>query len=316
MKSLYGPSTIGFLAANRALNSNNQGSVGIDGTLFFTETLGMTTQFIRAHGPRNDGALSWFVRPAFDNATSHFHVRYSHWGKGLMENMNAVGFIRDDNRKEFDTNLSHTFWMKERLVESIETDVNYNRYWSQAGILRSWEFRSDLDVVFASRWVIELSHNEEYERYEKDFLNRETNLEVGYDNRAGRSADISYGFGRNYDSDLKLLRAEIRFKITGAWNAGYDLTRLWLNPEPEDPEDGSTWIHVLRSDYYFNKDLYLKVFYQTHSAISKENIQVVQVWRFLPPFGSLQVAYQLGTSRAGSDSGQGHSLFVKLSWVL
>ncbi|GAG55448.1 unnamed protein product, partial [marine sediment metagenome] len=81
-------------------------------------------------------------------------------------------------------------------------------------------------------------------------------------------------------------------------------------------KDETTFIHVLRSHYYFNKDLYLKLFYQTHSAIDKENVQVVMVWRFLPPFGSLQVAYQRGTSRFGTRSDQGHTLFTKLAWVL
>ncbi|MFC1482100.1 DUF5916 domain-containing protein [Candidatus Neomarinimicrobiota bacterium] len=315
-KSLFGPSSIGLLAANRSSRNTNRGSVGIDGTLFFTETLGMTTQLVRAHGPQNNGALTWFVRPAFDNATSHFHVRYSNWDIGLMENMNAIGIIEEDDRKEFDTNLFHTYWIKEHFVESVETEVNYNRYWSQADILRSWELRSDLDVALANKWQVELTHNEEYEYYEKKILNHETALDVGYDNRAGRSAEISYGIGRYNESDLRLLGAEIKFKIADPWNVSYDLTRLWLDPEPEDSEDGSTVIHVLRSNYYFNKDLYLKLFYQTNSVISRENAQVVIVWRFLPPFGSLQIAYQSATSGIGITSDQGSSLFVKLSWVL
>ena len=315
-KGVFGSSNLGFLAANRAYRGANQGSVGLDAILFFTETLGATAQFVQAHGPRNDGAAAWFIRPAFDNATSHFHVRYSHWGKGLVENMNAVGFIRDDNRKEFDTNLAHTFWIKEGAVEKIDAVVNYNHYWSQAGVLRSWELKSEYRVDLASRWWIELDHYEEFKRYEKDFRNREIALELGYDNRAGRSAEISYGFGRNFESDLRQLEAQVNFKFTDAWNASYSLERLWLDPEPEDPDDRSTAIHVLRSNYYFNKDLYLKLFYQTHTAIDKQNVQAVVVWRFLPPFGSLQVAYQRGTSRFGTRSDQGHTLFTKLSCVL
>jgi hypothetical protein len=316
VKSLFGPSSIGFLAADRAWRNDHRGSIGLDGTFFFTGNLGMTAQLVRAHGPRNNGALAWFIRPAFDNETSHFHLRYSNFDTGLMENMNAVGFIRDDDRKEFDTNLSHTFWLKDRAVESVETDVNYNRYWSQAGSLRSWELRSDLDVEFASKWILEFSHNEEFERYEKDFLNRETTIDIGYNNRTGRSAEFSYGFGRNYDSDLRLLGGEVDYQLTRTWTASYALTRLWLDPEPEDSEDRSTWIHVLRSDFYFNKDLYLKLFYQTHSAIEKQNAQAVLVWRFLPPFGSLQIAYQLGTTRAGIAENGDRSLFGKLSWLL
>ena len=71
----------------------------------------------------------------------------------------------------------------------------------------------------------------------------------------------------------------------------------------------------MRSTYYFSNDLFVKLFAQTNSAIDKENIQLLTVWRILPPFGSLQVAYQRGTSALGEESGQGNTLFVKLAWV-
>lgn len=314
-KGVFGSSNIGFLATNRAYSGANQGSAGFDATLFFTETLGATAQFVRAHGPHNDGETAWFIRPAFDNATSHFHVRYSHWGNGLMENMNAVGFIRDDDRKEFDTNLSHTFWLRGRLVEEIDAGVNYKRYWSQKDPLKSWELDAKCDVTFISKWEIELSRYDEF-CYEEDYRDRATTVGLGYDNRAGRSAQVSFGFGREENSNLRLFGTHATLKITDAWNVSYSLERSWLDPEPEDLDDRSTVIHVLRSNYYFSKDLYLKLFYQTHTAINKQNVQVVMVWRFLPPFGSLQVAYQRGTSRFGTESYQGHTLFTKLSWVL
>jgi hypothetical protein len=49
--------------------------------------------------------------------------------------------------------------------------------------------------------------------------------------------------------------------------------------------------------------------------VDKLNIQAVWVWRFKPPFGSVQVAYQRGTSEIGEVSTQGDTLFTKLSWV-
>lgn len=311
-RGIFGASNIGFLAANRRWRGDNQGSVGLDATLFFTKTLGFTGQFVRAHGPDNDGALAWFVRPAYDSANSHFHVRYSNWDEGLMENMNSVGFIRDDNRKEFDTRISHTFWLRRGGIENIEMSNNYNRYWSQAGVLRSWENDFEIEMELASKWGFEFSQTDEFKRYEKDFRNRETELQVGYDNRAGRSFHASYGFGKNYDSDMRLVHVGTHLKITDAWSASYGLTKLWLDP---DPEDESTWIHVIRSNYYFNRDFYLKLFLQSNSVIDKKNIQVVMVWRFMPPFGSLQVAYQRGTSRFGTRSDQGHTLFTKFAWV-
>jgi hypothetical protein len=311
-RGVFGPSTIGLLAANRRADGENIGSVGIDTTLFFTDTLGMTGQFLRSHGPTNDGALGWFLRPAFDSANTHFHIRYTSLDAGLRENMNVIGFLRDDDRREFDTNGTHTFWFESGAFEKVKGGVNYNRYWSQEGVLRSWEFDAEVDIVFSSRWEVEISYVDEFELFEKEFHNSITSVEFGYDNRAGRSIVVGVGTGTNFDSDLELVKVEAEFKISDAWDFSYELTWLELDP---DPEMESTWIHVLRSSYYFTNDLFVSLFVQTNSVISKENVQLLGVWRFKPPFGSLQIAYQRGTSEFGTPSEQGDTLFTKLSWV-
>jgi hypothetical protein len=77
----------------------------------------------------------------------------------------------------------------------------------------------------------------------------------------------------------------------------------------------STSIHVLRTSYYFNPDLFVRLLVQTNSAVDKDNVQALLVWRIIPPFGSLQVAYQRGTSELGEESEQGDTLFAKFSWV-
>jgi hypothetical protein len=92
----------------------------------------------------------------------------------------------------------------------------------------------------------------------------------------------------------------------------YSLTRLELDP---DPENRTTWIHVFETRYVFNPDLYIKLFVQSNSAIDKLNLQAVGVWRFKPPFGSVQLAFQRGTSEVGEESDQGNTIFTKLSWV-
>ena len=45
-------------------------------------------------------------------------------------------------------------------------------------------------------------------------------------------------------------------------------------------------------------------------------MQAVFVYRYLPPFGTLQVAFQRGTAEFGERSSQGNTLFVKLTTVL
>ncbi len=310
--SLGRGSNIGVLGANRRLLGENAGSTGLDSTLFFTDTLGMTAQLMRVHGPTSDGGLAWFVRPAWDTSTSHFHVRYTNLDEGIKGDLNTVGFLSDDDRKEIDSNFRHVFWLGDNAVEKVLARVNYNRYWSQANVLRSWELESEVNVTFRNGWEIKVKHRDEFQLFEKEFRNDRTTLYVWWDGRDGRLAGVYAGAGHHFDSDLILYSARVEWPFGDRWRLVYDVTGLRLDP---DPETASTVIHVFETTYSFHADLYAKLFVQTNSAITKENIQVLWVWRFKPPFGSLQVAYQRGTSEQGEVSSQGDTLFAKLSWV-
>jgi hypothetical protein len=312
MQQGIGSSNVGILAANRRLDGDDAGSVGLDTTLFFTEQLGLTAQLLRVHGSDSDGDLAWFIRPSWDTSTSHFHVRYTDLDTGILEAFNAVGFLEEDDRKEFDTALEHTFWFDSGALERIKIDTNYNRYWSQQDVLRSWELAAEVSFVLRSGWKFEVDSLDEFKLYEKEFRNRQIDFEVGWDGRDGRSIAVFAGTGTNFDSDLLLYGLEAEWKLSDRWNLSYSLTRLELDP---DPELDTTLIHVFRTDYHFNPDLLVTLFFQSNSAIDKENLQALLVWRFLPPFGSVQLAFQRGTSATGERSDQGDTLFSKLSWV-
>lgn len=310
--SLARGSSVGLLAANRNFQGDDAGSVGLDTTMFFTNTLGMTAQLLRVHGPTADGGLAWFIRPAWDTATSHFHVRFAELEAGIQDDFNSVGFLTDDDRKEFDTNLRHTFWLDDGPIENVRPSVNYNRYESQEGVLRSWELDAEIEVVFRNGWELELEHVDEFKLFEKEFRNDRTTLSVGWDGRDGRSVSAYAGNGFNFDNDLALYGAKVQWPFGDHLRLSYELTRLELDP---DVENETTTIHVFDALYSFHPDLFVKVFLQTNSAIDKENIQALWVWRFEPPFGSLQIAYQRGTSEQGQQSQQRDTFFTKLAWV-
>jgi hypothetical protein len=305
-------SNIGILAASRHLDGDYAGSAGVDTTWFFTDTLGMTAQYLQVHGPTADGGKAWFLRPAWDTARSHFHLRYTHLDADIREDFNAVGFMRDDDRKEWDTSLQHEFWFDEGVIQEVRPRINYNRYYSQDDVLRSWRLDTEVDIRFRRYWEIELYYMEEYKLFEKEFRNDRAQVQLEWDARDGRRIYVYYGKGFNFDSDLDLLGAGVRWPIGDKWRFDYKLTRLELEP---DPENDSTTIHVFETLYAFSPDMYAKLFMQTNSAISKENIQALWVWRFKPPFGSWQLAYQRGTSEQGEESDQGDTVFSKLSWV-
>ncbi len=310
--SLARGSNIGLLAANRNFQGEDAGSVGLDTTMYFTDRMSMTGQLMRVHGPTADGGLAWFLRPSWDTSTSHFHVRYSEVDAGILEDVNAVGFLTEDDQKLIDTNINHTFWFDDGPLERVHPVVNYNRYRSQEDVLRSVRLNARVEVVFRSGWELELQHIDEFKLFEKEFRNDQTTLTVGWDGRDGRSISAYTGTGFNFDNDLTLYGAKIQWPFGDRWRLSYDLTRLELEP---DLDNETTTIHVLEVLYSFNPDLFVKLFLQTNSSIDKENVQALWVWRFNPPFGSLQVAYQRGTSEQGRRSAQGDTFFTKFAWV-
>ncbi len=307
-----GTSNVGLIAANRTLNGVSQGSVGLDTTLFFTPTFGMTAQVVESYGLHDSGSMGLFIRPSYDSPTGHFHVRYTDLGRHFADNVNVIGFVRDDDRREVDSAISKTFWPQAGRFEQVEYSSNYNIYWSQDGDLRSWQIDQGVEVQLRNRWAFEVDFEEEYIVFEKDFQNRQLALEVGYNTREFESVTFTYTFGKNFDADFQLVGVEAAKKITEQLSVEYELEWLELDP---DPENESTWIHVLRVTQFFTPDLSLKVFYQTNTAIDRNNIQAVFVYRYQPPFGTIQVAYQRGTAEFGERSDQGNTLFLKVTTV-
>jgi len=311
-KDVLGSSNVAVMFANRTMEGIQQGSASMDATLFFSRTLGMTAQLVHSYGAEEEGNWGYFVRPAYDSPTGHFHVRYTDLGENFAENVNVIGFVGDDNRKELDSALEKLIWISKGPLERFGYDSNYNIYWGQNQVLRSWEIDQGIDFEFRNRFGFDLFLTEEFKRFEKDFRNREIGCEIGYNRREYQSVEVGYEFGKNFDSDFQLWTAEAHYKVTQQLAVEYELQRLQLDP---DPEFESTWIHVARANQFFTKDLYLKLFFQTNSAIDRRNIQIVFVYRYQPPFGTIQVAYQRGTAEFGQASQQGNTLFLKVTTV-
>jgi len=310
-------STIGFLAANKLAGGKSTGTAGIDTSLYFTEKFNFTGQFALSYGDYDRDNIAFFLRPSYDSSTFHIHLRYTQLGRNFRENANEVGFIRDDNRRELDSAISKTFWLKRGVFERIEYDSNYNIYWGLDGNLRSWKVDEELTFDLKNKLSFAAEHHQEFkgqddEFFEKDFRNHETGFTLGYNTREWQHASLSYGFGRNFDLDFQLVKGRLNYKITQDFSFQYSLTRLMFEP---DPEEESTWIHVLRATYYFTNDLFIKIFYQENTSIDKQNIQVLFVYRFQPPFGLIQLAYQKGTARFGEAGTQGHTLFLKIAYM-
>ncbi|MBN2346414.1 MAG: carbohydrate binding family 9 domain-containing protein [Candidatus Aminicenantes bacterium] len=312
-RDIFSASTIGFLTANRIAGGRNHGSSGLDLVHFFSDRMNVTGQLAISYGDHARENLAFFLRPSYDSATAHFHLRYTHLGRHFADNANAAGFVSDDDRRELDSALEKTWSLKRGLLERVGYSSNYNIYWSTAGTLRSWEVDQELELDLRNRLSLELEHGEEFKLYEEEFRNRSSGIELGFNTREWQMARLGCSFGRSFGSRFRLWEAGLNRKLGDRLSLEYDLNRLLLDP---DPEDETTWIHVLRLDYFFNKDLFLKLFFQRQTALDKTNVQLVFVWRFQPPFGMLQLAFQQGSLRFGERGDTEPALFLKLALVI
>jgi len=311
-KDVMKSSNIGFTAANKLINGRNWGTAGLDTALYFSDTFKFTGQLAVSYGDTNTDNIAFFLRPSYDTSTFHIHLRYTHLGRNFADNANQVGFIRDDNRRELDSAISKIFFPKKLGLEKIEYESNYNIYWGLDGTMRSWKVDQEVDFDLRNKFSFSLEHHEEFKLYEKEFRNRQSEVGIGYNTREWQHVTFVYSFGRNFDRDFQLLEGNVNFKLTQEFSTSYGIERVLFDP---DPEGESTWIHVLRATNYFTNDLFLKLFYQINTVIDKRNIQVLFVYRFQPPFGSIQLAYQKGTGEFGERGTQGHTLFLKFAYM-
>lgn len=311
-KDIFNSSTIGFLGANRVVNGHYSGNVGVDLVHFFSETFNLTGQLAFSYGEEDKGNLGFFIRPSYDSATFHLHLRYTHLGENFADNANAVGFVPDDDRHELDSALRKTWWINRHGIERLEYDSNYNIYWSTQGLLRSYQIDQEIEIDFLNKVSLEVEYQNEFKRYEKEFYNHQWGFSLGYNTREWQSARLGYTFGRNFDRDFQLFGATVNYKVLKSLSLEYELDRLLFTP---DPDGESTWVHVLRLTNYFTRDLYFKIFYQTNTAISKVNYQALLVYRYQPPFGTVQLAYQRGSTRFGEVGEPVDTFFLKITYV-
>jgi hypothetical protein len=90
--------------------------------------------------------------------------------------------------------------------------------------------------------------------------------------------------GRNFDRDFYLVQARAKALVFKKLNLSYELNILRYQPNENNE---STTINVVGADYFFNKDLWIRIFTQNNTASNKYYFYSVFGWRFKPPFGAV-----------------------------
>lgn len=341
-------SEIGFLAANKLINKRNIGTAGVYADLHISSKLRLEGQFALGYEQDRKSNIAFFFGPSYDTRTFHVHLHYKQIDENFGDKVNQVGFIPDDNRREFDSAIHKTLLFKKGVFERIRYLSNYNVYWGMNGTLRSWQIDQGFVLNTRVNFILSITYTQEYkynefflepeyifergegyyvitrpgrqqvwvgesgiwtEKYIRSFRNYRVNVHSQYYAGAWRSFGLSLTSGKNYGSNFIMFGISKKLRISKSFFSEYDFQIIQY-------ENGrflnNSTIHVINLTSYLTKNLLLKFLYQSKSDIDKANLNVVFLYN-LKAFGSIQLVYQKGTARFGEKGTQDHTLFLKFS---
>ena len=347
-KGRPGSVTFGLTAANKWIDSQNTGTAGVYSDIPIMRNLRLSGQFAFSYGDHSKGNLAFFLGPSYDTKTFHVHLHYIHLGENFGDNVNQVGFIPDDNRRELDLAIHKDIPLKSGLLNKLGYRSRYDIFWGMDSTLRGWQIDQGLVFGLMNKFNVSITYTQEYrlndffpepeliyvqgegysewtgrgyysrwigepgrwiKKYIKDFRNDRVKLQSLYWASTWNTFGLSVTAGRNFKSPFQMYEIFEKIKITEKLFTEWNFCFL----EYEDERFfRSTTIHVLKFIYYTNKNLTWKLFFQTNKAIEKTNIHVVCLYN-IRPIGIVQLVYQKGTAAFGVKGTQDHTFFVKLS---
>ena len=306
-------STLGLIFVDKSGKEGFTRSLSFDYVLNLGKLWMLTGQFVASSPGSFADHSAWYMRFARENDIFHYHLRFNNVGKGFRENVNQTGFITDDDRKELDGEVTYKWWIKSKLLEYISVGSNNNIFWSQKGVLRSWNITNEATLYFKNKFSVSYSYDNEFKLYEKEYYNHQHTFGLGFNTDEWSHAMISYSTGRNYDSNLNLVTFGTRFKPVKNLSVQYSASLLHFDP---DPESGNTLLNILSISYNFSKDLWLKVFTQNSTANNRLYFYGMFGWRFKPPFGAFYLIYSHDEFRGTLKKENYGNLFLKLTYPL
>jgi hypothetical protein len=191
--------------------------------------------------------------------------------------------------QEFDSDIQYTWWFEKTIFKYIYAGSYNNVFWSHDyAYLRSWNFTQEVKFYLKNRLSLGLTYNNEYKLYDKKYYNHMYSAGLGYNTDEWSSVLAAYGCGRNYDRDFQLFTFLGKVRLWKRLSIEYELDRLTFNP---DTTSSSTWINILTLEYYFTRDIWLKLFVQNRTNTERWYIYGQFGWRFRPPFGAVYLVY-------------------------
>jgi hypothetical protein len=281
-------STLGITYAGKEWNGRSQRSLSADYVLNLGNSWKLTGQFVASTPGEFWKSSAYFVRFARESNIYHYHIRYSDTGSNFQDNVNHTGFIRDDDMREIDSDISYRWWFEKSMIKYLLLETRNNIFWNHEGTLRSWYVTEYARLYFNNEFSIDLSYNNEFKLFEKKYYNHLYKVEFGYNTDQWSSARVAYIWGRNFDRDFLLIKPQVRFQLFKSLALSYEYNHLSYTP---DPTRDATNINIFIADYNFTRDVWIRLLAQNNSRQDRFYIYGLFGWRFQPPFGAIYLIY-------------------------
>jgi hypothetical protein len=281
-------SSLGFTVTNKLVDNQMVSTISPDYVLNLGSLWKLTGQYVAAIDNWNILRNAGYVRFAAENNFFHWHIRYSYTeGNGLKNIFNETGYIRDDNRNEFDSDLSYKWWIKNSIIKYINVGTANNIYWNDDFTkFNSWNINETVQFYFTNKFNFDLKYNNEY-RYltsdSTDYYNHYYSATLGYNTEAYNNARLNFTTGRSFGSDYFSVESGLQLKVLN--KLAIELNPRYIQFNPETDTYKTTFINSISATYNFTNNLWVKMICQNNTSINKIYIYGLFGWRFKPPFG-------------------------------
>ncbi len=283
-------SSLGFTATNKLIGDKMASTLSTDYVLNLGSLWKLTGQYVAAIDNWDILRNTGYVRFAAENNIFHWHIRYSYLqGDGLKDIFNQSGYLSDDDRNEFDSDISYKWWLKNSAFKYINFSSANNIYWNDDfSKFMSWNINETVQLYFTNKFNFDIKYNNEYRYYKpesKDYYNFYYSATLGYNTEAYNHAQLILRKGRSFGSDYYSIDAGLQLKVLE--KIAFELKPRYIRFSPETSTYKTTFINSIAATYNFTNNLWVKLICQTNSAIDKVYVYGLTGWRFKPPFGYL-----------------------------
>ncbi len=311
-------SSIGMTLTNKSDTTTNS-SISADYVLNLGKLWKFTGQYVGVVRDFDMMRHAGYLRFAAENNFFHWHIRYSYFdGDGFKKIFNESGYTKDDDRQEFDSDISYKWWMKGGSLKFTKFTSKNNAYWNHDyGIFKGYVFTLLSENYFKNRINLDFRYNNEY-RYDVvthyDYYNYIYEAAVGYNTEAYDRIICRSQYGRSFGSHIKLIEAEARIKLLNKW--ALEFKPRYIAFEPQTTKYKDAVVYGISNTYNFSNDLWVKLINQYNSATDKVYVYGLAGWRFKPPFGNLFFVITHNEQREMAGFTNNYVSYIKFTYPL